>query len=231
MKGSDHKSDIQEILDKSWIFKNFSGKDRDAVEQNSSLVLYREKDVLFRQHTRTSHAMYVVSGLVKVYKENGTNRSVTLKIVSGNQFVGLDTIYAESEYEYSAAAIVDTRVLIIDFGTFNNLVLSNGRFALDLIRMLSKDSLYIFTRLNSQTHKQLPGRIADVLLYFSEEIFHSYTFEFPLTRHELAELAGTTKESFIRTINEFKHDKIIDLEGRKVEIKSLDIVKILSDLG
>ncbi|HHJ09295.1 MAG TPA: Crp/Fnr family transcriptional regulator [Bacteroidetes bacterium] len=231
MENTDPKNDIQGILDKSWVFKNFSEEERDAVIQNSSLVQYHNKDTLFRQHTRTSHVMYVVSGLVKIYKENGTNRSVTLKIISGNQFVGLDNIYAESEYQYSGTAIVDTMVLIIDFGTFNHLVLSNGRFALDLIRILSRDSLYIFTRLNSQTHKQLPGRIADVLLYFSEEIFHSYSFEFPLTRHELAELAGTTKESFIRTINEFKHDKIIQMDGRKVEIKSLDVVKILSELG
>ena len=231
MSTSDPKTDVADILKNSWIFKDFSDQEKDALMQNSSLVEYREKEILFRQKTRTSHAMYVVSGLVKVYKENGSNRSVTLKIITGNQFVGLDTIYAESVYQYSGSAITDTTVLIIDFGTFNNLVLSNGKFALDLIRMLSQDSLYIFTRLNSQTHKQLPGRIADVLLYFAEDIFHSYSFEFPLTRNELAELAGTTKESFIRTINEFKHDKIIHLDGRKVKIKSLELVKILSELG
>ncbi|UCG26677.1 MAG: winged helix-turn-helix domain-containing protein, partial [Bacteroidales bacterium] len=86
-------------------------------------------------------------------------------------------------------------------------------------------------RLMTQSHKQLPGRIADVILYFSEQIYHDRKFEFPLTRQELAELAGTTKESFIRTINEFKHDRIILLEGREVEIISMDIVKILSELG
>ena len=38
-------------------------------------------------------------------------------------------------------------------------------------------------------------------------------------------------ESLIRTLSEFKNDKIISLDGRKVEIKSLDIVNILSKLG
>ncbi len=222
---------ISKVLDNSWIFKDFPKEEKEVLIQNSSLVRYESKGMLFRQQTRTSHIMYIVSGLVKIYKENGTNRSVTLKIISGNHFVGLDTLYAGVTYQYSVSAIGDTLVLIIDFGTFNNIVLSNGRFAMDLIRILSKESLYIFSRLNSQTHKQLPGRIADVLLYFAEEIYHMYEFEFPLTRHELAELAGTTKESFIRTINEFKHDKIIKLDGRKVKITSLDIVKILSELG
>jgi CRP-like cAMP-binding protein len=83
----------------------------------------------------------------------------------------------------------------------------------------------------NQTHKQLPGRIADVLLYFSEVIYESDTFDFPLTRRELAELAGTTKESFIRTLTEFKNDKIIKLDGSHVEIISNDIVKTLCELG
>ena len=50
-------------------------------------------------------------------------------------------------------------------------------------------------------------------------------------RRELAELAGTTKESFIRTLTEFKNDKIIYLDGSRVEILSMDIVKTLSELG
>jgi CRP-like cAMP-binding protein len=47
----------------------------------------------------------------------------------------------------------------------------------------------------------------------------------------LAELAGTTKESFIRTLGEFRNDKIIGLDGSKVKINSMTIVKTLSELG
>jgi len=68
-------------------------------------------------------------------------------------------------------------------------------------------------------------------LYFSENIYQSETFLFPLTRRELAEFAGTTKESFIRTLTEFKNDKIIDLDGSKVTIRSMKIIKTLSELG
>jgi CRP-like cAMP-binding protein len=56
-------------------------------------------------------------------------------------------------------------------------------------------------------------------------------FTFPLTRRELAELAGTTKESFIRTLSEYKNDRIINLDGSRVEIVSMDIVRTLSELG
>ena len=222
---------IMEILDRSWIFRDLPEPYKKNLTANSSLVRYENRDILFKQKTRTSHVMYIVEGLVKIYKENVSSRSVMLKIISGGHFAGMDTLFAEPVYQYSASSIDETTILILDYAVFLNLLMSNGRFAVDVIRLLSKESIYIFTRLNSQIHKQLPGRIADVLLYFSEEIYHSHEFEFPLPRHELAELAGTTKESFIRTINEFKHDKIIELEGRKVKIVSMDLVKILSDLG
>ncbi len=223
--------EILDILNTSWLFSEFSDEDKGMLAKNSSLVRFKSRDVLFRQRTRTSHAMYIIEGLVKIYKENLTNRTVTLKILSAGHFAGLDALFAGPVYQYSASAVGEVRILIIDMGTFNKQLMKNGRFALDIIKMLSMESQNIFTRLNSQTNKQLPGRIADVLLYFSEDIYHSLEFEFPLSRQELAELAGTTKESFIRTINEFRHDKIIDLDGRKVRIKSPDLVRILSDIG
>jgi CRP-like cAMP-binding protein len=102
---------------------------------------------------------------------------------------------------------------------------------MQFLNILSLDGLFIFERLLGQSHKQLPGRIADVILYFSEEIYHNTEFTFPFTRKELAELAGTTKESFIRTLTEFKNDKIIELDGSAIMIKSMDIIKTLSALG
>jgi CRP-like cAMP-binding protein len=121
--------------------------------------------------------------------------------------------------------------LFIDINAFRQVLSKNGKFATMLIHNISLYGLLIFNRLLAQTHKQLPGRIADVLLYFSETIYKSLIFSFPLTRRELAELAGTTKESFIRTLTEFKNDKIIVLNGSEVEIKSLTIVKTLSEKG
>ena len=73
--------------------------------------------------------------------------------------------------------------------------------------------------------------MAAVILYFSEIIFKQQVFDFPLTRRELAELAGTTKESFIRTLAEFKNDKIIDLEGSRVSINSMKIIRTLNEKG
>ena len=201
------------------------------IMENSNVVVYNKKEVIFRQNTRTSHIMCVRSGLVKIYKEGRNNRFITLKIASENEFLGLMSIFGGDMHQFSASAIQTCEICFVDISVFNRILKTNGAFSTHIIKLLSKDGLFIFDRLMSQSHKQLPGRIADVILYFSDIIYNNTEFEFPLTRRELAELAGTTKESFIRTLTEFKNDKIIDLEGSKVKINSLKIIRTLSELG
>jgi CRP-like cAMP-binding protein len=203
----------------------------ELLQKNSSLVSYHKKDSVFRQDTRTSHIMLMVKGLVKIYKEGRSGRTVLLRMASPGEYIGMLSVMGDHIHRYSATAVEPSEICFVDINAFRNVLMENGKFSLQLMSLICQDGLFIFNRLINQTHKQLPGRIADVLLYFSEEIYGSMRFTFPLTRRELAELAGTTKESFIRTLTEFKNDKIIHLDGSHVEIISMDIVRTLSELG
>ncbi len=203
----------------------------EEIKENSNIVSYNKKEIIFRQNTRTSHIMFVKSGMVKIFKEGRNGKYIILKVAVPYDFLGMLSIYGSDTHQYSASAIEPLEICFIDINVFNKILNSNGDFAYKVIHKISNDGLYIFDRLMSQSHKQLPGRIADVILYFSEVIYKNVEFEFPFTRRELAELAGTTKESFIRTLAEFKHDKIIDLDGSQVKINSMKIVKTLSELG
>lgn len=203
----------------------------DKVIENSNVVTFNKKEIIFRQNTRTSHIMFIKSGMVKIFKEGRNGKYIILKVALPRDFLGLISIYGGDTHHYSASAIQGAEICFVDINVFNEILATNGDFASNIIGRISTDGLFIFDRLMSQSHKQLPGRIADVILYFSDVIYKSEEFEFPLTRRELAELAGTTKESFIRTLAEFKHDKIIDLDGSMVKINSKKIVKTLSELG
>ncbi|MFP4448041.1 MAG: Crp/Fnr family transcriptional regulator [Bacteroidota bacterium] len=201
------------------------------IHENSNVVTYNKQDVIFKQNTRTSHTMFVKKGLIKVYRENRYNKTKIIKITTPGQYLGLNSIFGEDTFSYSAEAIEMAEVLMIDSVIFEEILQENGIFTYNLMRYLSEDNLILFQQMISQSQKQLPGRIADIILYFTENIFNSQNFTFPLNRTELAEMAGTTKESLIRTLTEFKNDKIIQLEGKKVKIISYDILKTLSRIG
>jgi CRP-like cAMP-binding protein len=201
------------------------------IHAHTNYVSFHKREVIFRQHTPASHILFVKSGLVKIYKEGRNKRNFILKIASAGEFIGLMSVFGGSMNQFSASAVDSSDIGYIEKSAFNSIMQKNGEFANGVAKYLSEEGLFIFERLIGQSHKQLPGRIADVILYFSDTIFKKEEFEFPLTRRELAELAGTTKESFIRTLSEFKNDKIISLEGSRVMIKSMKIIRTLSELG
>jgi CRP/FNR family transcriptional regulator len=99
------------------------------------------------------------------------------------------------------------------------------------MKLISDYGLLIFDKLINVSQKQIPGRIAETLIFFSQEIYKNDTFELPLSRQELAELVVTTKENISRTLSEFKNDRLIDFDGRKIIIKSRDNIEFLSRIG
>lgn len=228
MIAQNNKNILDKLIPKNDILTDF---EIDQLKSVSKTILFKNKDIIFRQGTLTSHVMFLESGLIKLSKKWKNNKSIILKIASPGYFIGLVSIFGDTTFQYSAAAIEDSNVYFIDINTFKSILKNNGKYASYILSEVCKDSLSVFDRITSQYNKQLPGKIAEIILFFSENIYKSQTFEFPITRTELAELAGTTKESFIRTLTEFKNDKIIELDGKFVKINSIDIIKTLSKIG
>ena len=212
-------------------YNSLTDNEKELIDSYSNKVSYSNGDVIIKQNTRTSHIMYIRSGLVKVYKEGRNNKVINLKIALPGSYVGLLSVFGDDIYQYNASSIQNAEILFIDVAVFRDIINQNGTFSAHLIKQISVEGLFVLDKLMNLYHKQLPGRIADVLLFFSEKIFQSNAFDLPLTRRELAEFAGTTKESFIRTLTEFRNDRIITLERKRVDIISMDILKTLSRLG
>jgi CRP-like cAMP-binding protein len=142
----------------------------DEIRAHINVVHHSKRDIIFRQNSGTSHLMFVKAGLVKVYKERKDGRAYILKILTSGEFLGLLSFYGNTIHQFSASAVEDCEIGYIDIQVFNRILKKNGAFTMELIRLVSREGLYMFEKLFRLSHKQLPGRIADVILYFSEII-------------------------------------------------------------
>lgn len=201
------------------------------VKENSIVVSYKPGELVFKQNSPFQHVYYIDTGLVKVYKETKNHRETIIRVNGPGDFLGITTLWDNKINSFNAVAIEETKLYLMDETEFRNLITSNTENIELIMHMTSSQSLDIINRLITINQKQLPGRIADLILYFYQLYGENLIFRFPLTRKELAQLAGTTKESIIRTLTEFKNDRIIDLSDREVKINSMEIVKTLSRLG
>ena len=109
--------------------------------------------------------------------------------------------------------------------------MKTGLYAFQMMQQFSSQGMELLNKLIYFPQKQIPGRMAEVLLFFSSEIYGNDHFALPLSRQELADLVYSTKESVSRTLTEFKNDKMIEIEDRNITLLSIDLLKILSKLG
>lgn len=206
--------------------------EQQAIIMNSiNIVNYNRKDIIVKQFSASSHVFYIIKGIIKVSSEQRKGKNLVMKIDTTGSFVGLISLLGGDSYDFTVTAVENCTLAQIPVTTLKSVMLQNARFALEISQLISRHGLFLINRLAGLLYKQLPGRVADLILYFADDIFCNNEFEFPVNRTELAELCGTTKESLIRTLSEFNHDRIIELERNRIRIISYDILKTLSRFG
>lgn len=162
--------------------------------------------------------MYLKSGLVKIHKRENEHRDQIIKIAKPLDYVNLLSIFSDSIYHYSVSAIEDSVVCFVDLNVVKSLVSANGAFALNMIQKMNLATDDIIQSVLEISKKNLRGRIAYVLLYFSEQVYFADDFDLPLARKEIAELIAMTTENVIRILSEFRKDGILKINGKTIEI-------------
>jgi len=213
-----------------WL-QSLTPQEIDELNRTTTKATFGKNDIVVKQNARTSHILLLVEGIVKMHIETRVGKSVIIKLCKSGALLGLGMHLTGETYQCSFTALASTTVYYIDLALFKKLTAKNNAFSQLMLEEMARENLFLTQRIAALTYKQLPGKLADILLYLSKHIYNSNTFHLPLSRQELAEIAGTTKESLIRTLTEFKNDKIIDVQGKSISIISLPIVETLSKLG
>lgn len=215
---------------KSSIFKHLSNPELDFINNSRFQVVYKAGEIIFKQGTPSPYFICITSGLVKIYIE-GYGKNLILGLVKPVDYIFGPGIYVDNRHYYSASAVEDCTACLIDVNVFKRLIRENPDFAEEFIKRVSLQAIFNFEQVISLTQKQMPGRIADVLLYLSEKIYCQNPFELTITRQDLADLSGMSKESAIRILKEFKEEGMLTLRGNHMEILNFKQLRHISEKG
>lgn len=199
-------------------FNKLIPSELEFIDQNKTHILYRKGENVCKEKAYASYVLYIADGLVKLYLESPNSRNINLKILKTSQFIGLSSIYGDNMYHYSAKALIDSTICLINKDSFRKILIDNGQFASGIIEWYCKKETQLFNRIKSLGHKQMHGRMADTLLYLSDESFNQDLLFKHLSRKDIADFACISTESTVRILTEFKNDNIIDTDGKDIHI-------------
>jgi CRP/FNR family transcriptional regulator len=111
------------------------------------------------------------------------------------------------------------------------MVNQNGEFALDVLARISEISDHIISSRLNICSRQLRGRIAYLLSFFSKDIYLHTRFQLPITRREFGELIDMSTENVIRILSEFRRDGLISIDGNQIEIIKFEMLERIAKFG
>lgn len=191
---------------------------------------FKKHDVICRQGTEVTHALFLVKGSAKLYIEGFNNRNIILYILNPPAYIGLLCFFDNPEYSYSVSALEDSEVCFIELDLVKKLYVGNHELLLSLNKAFGKSVSAIMKKIISLNQKQIRGRFAENLLYLAQ-IYKGDKFRITLTRKEIGEMIAISEENAVRLFSEFSHENIISVKGRDIEILDMPLVKKISEVG
>jgi len=213
------------------LFDSLITTEYQEVNDSRMEYIYKRGEVISREGDPIDSFLYLRSGLIKLYKTDKFGKDHILSINKPGDFVNLLSIFSNSQYKYSIAALEETKVCNIELESFGNVLKSNSSFSLRVLNRISHISDEIIDNRFEIGQRQVKGRIAYFLLFLSDRIYHNHEFRMPITRREIGELISMTTENIIRTLSEFKKDGIISMEGKVLKILDYNRLEGISNTG
>lgn len=210
---------VKDVKD-SGMLKQLSGQY--AVES------FQKKQLLYIEGRRPRFLYYLVSGKVKAVKSHEDGKEYITDLFSGGDFIGYSALIEDRAYTDSAAVLEDAEIMQIPRDEFLGMMYSDMAIAAKFIRIITHNVKEKEDRLLNLAYSSLRKRVAKALVDIHEKYNkHGAHSLIEFSRDDIAQYVGTATESLIRTLSDFKSEKLVEIKSGKISIVDLEKLKNL----
>ena len=184
-----------------------------------SIEAYSKKQTLYNEGKRPRFLYYLVKGKVKGFKTHEDGKDYITDIFSDGDFIGYPALIEDKNYDDSTVILEDAEVMQIPKEDFLQMIYGDMNVAAKFIRIITQNVKEKEERLLNLAYSSLRKRVAHKLIQMFEKFKtqeNSNTIN--LSRENLAQATGIATESLIRTLSDFKSEKLIDLQGSTITL-------------
>jgi CRP/FNR family transcriptional regulator, polysaccharide utilization system transcription regulator len=212
-------------------FQLISREDLESLSNNRTQLTYLKGETVFKQGAFSPHVLFIQSGLIRVYLQTGRNKVQNLWISKAGDFLAFSSMFGERTYSYSAVAMKDAELWMIDKESLMKLLQTNPEFGFRITSKNYNSEKHLLDLVSSLSYKQMRGKLATALLYLSSENLKGEEVFSYLTRQDIADFASISVESVIKFLKEFEKEGILSLAGKSIDILDLQRLEEISMTG
>lgn len=202
------------------LFEDLSEKEIRKIFSHEWVGSYHRGQSIFYEGTPPTGLYFVLQGKVKVYKTGLWRRQQIVRLAGPGDLLTLRAVGGTPRLVVSASALEDSEVLFLDLKDFLEVLKTNAKFAYKIIQILSLEIDHAEQRIRDLAQMNVRQRLADIILYLSNTFGDKdhKTIGVRLMREEIANIIGTSIETVVRLLSDFRDKGLIEPEGREIRI-------------
>jgi len=186
---------------------------------------YKKNETIYCQGIQSNHLYLIKNGLVKTYKSNELGKEFITSYYTNMQYFGYASFVKHTPHFENSKAIVNTQLYKISKEEITAVINDNNHILYNFIDLLASDLIDIKKQLITTAYSSVRRRTALTLIKLLDKYPTKNNNEISISRINLANSIGIAKESLIRTLHDFKEEKLIKVTTKSITI--IDIPKLL----
>ena len=216
------------------ILSSLSQRDWEKVKHLFIEKHFGKDDYIFFEGDPSSWLGIVLDGRVKMIKHSEAGKDVVLNVISPGEMLGEVAAFNGEPYPATAQAMEPTVVASIRQDDSLSLLKQYPALALKVIEEQGRRLRDAQDMIRSMAVERVERRIARILLKLAATTGSSsedgIIIELTLTRQDIAQMAGTTVETAIRTMSRFRKKGLVRTKrGRVIILEPHELVKIAEE--
>lgn len=175
------------------------------------IAKFKKKQIIYSEGNRPHRMYFVHKGKIKAYRTNNDGKEYITELYKEGDFFGYIAMLEDAIYKDTAEVMEEAELAIIARDDFEKLIDNNAEVMKQFIRILANNVSEREAQLLGMAYNSLRKKVAESILAIRKKLFAEASTPMNISRENLANIAGTAKESVIRTLHDFKDEKLIDI--------------------
>jgi CRP-like cAMP-binding protein len=207
---------------KVFIFSNLQEAELDEIYKLIITKNYKKGQVIFFQGDKADKLYIIKKGKIKIFKTTKDGKEQILYLLSEGEIIGELSLLKKGEFDFSAEALEDVSLCTLTKYDFDNLILTTPLLVLKILEEVHDRLLGLENLVQQLGTKDVEVRIANLLVSFinnfGTNVKEGIKLDLPLSREEMGNYIGLTRETISRKLTLLQENGIIELIGNKVII-------------
>lgn len=198
------------------------------LSEEYEIVNHEKKQTLYTEGKRPRFLYYLSQGKIKTVKVNEDGKEYITNLYSEGDFIGYTALIEDTFYDDTATFLEDAEVIQIPKDEFIQMIYNDINIASKFIHIITKNVKEKEERLVSLAYSSLRKRVAKALVNIVDKFnLQEQSSPIEISREDIANYIGTATESLIRTLSDFKSEKLIEIKTGKIIVTNIDKLKNL----